>query len=203
MGKYLSDSQWKPFAKKLTDLKVPDNGIQKAISTFSKLGDDKLDEKERCLAILMKLATELHRRKEVNADKPLNEDLAGLISEIAAGQEGIFNFKKEKANALKSVPRSPLLEGAAWTPIAKKIADLKISDGGLEKAVTAYQKVPIDSLPERERCLDILNKLAVSLHRKPEINAANDLNEAVAKLIQAIATDQEKIFNTKKKFGVK
>jgi hypothetical protein len=87
--------------------------------------------------------------------------------------------------------------------VAKKIADLKISDGGLEKAVSAYQKVPIDSLPERERCLDILKKLAVSLLKKPEINAVLDLNEAVAKLIQAIATDQEKIFNIKKKYGVK
>ena len=195
MSDPLTEADWKPYAKQLADLKIKDGGLQKALGNYQKLPEAKVGERERCLAILMKLTTALDRLKEVNYNLDLNEHMAAMIGAIAAEQEKIYDAKKA---AKPKWRKSKLLTEADWKPYGKQLADWKLKDGGLQKALASWEKLPDDKVPERERCLAVLMKLTTSIDRLKEVNANLDFNEHMAGMISAVAEQEEQIYNAKK-----
>jgi hypothetical protein len=191
----LTENDWKPFGKKLADLNIKDGGLQQSLRTFERIPTDKTGERDRCLAILLKLTTNLHKLKEVNAVKDLDKHLSDMISAITKQQEDIFNARKD---AKASLTRSPLLTENDFKPFAEKLAGLNIKDGGLQQSLHTYQNIATDKLPERERCLSILLKLTTALHQLKEVNADKDLDKHMSDMISAITKEQEQIFNAKK-----
>jgi hypothetical protein len=109
-SKILAEQSWKTLASKSG---VKDNGLQKALADYQKLGDDKYDD---CLAVLTtvtRLATALRKDKQAQSSPAVAKYLADVVvasqderAEIAkakdvAAKAEAANLKKAQAEAKK------------------------------------------------------------------------------------------------------
>jgi hypothetical protein len=83
----------------LSKNKIKDNGLQKALAAYEKLGDDEYDDRLQQLAQVSKLATTLKKDKEVAANKQVVRYLEDLL---AAADSEEKKLDKEKAAAKKT-----------------------------------------------------------------------------------------------------
>ncbi len=87
-----TESQWKAVVQKS---KIKDNGLQKALAEYEKLGDDKSQEKVKALDAVKKLASGLGKDKAIAA----NADVAKFLDGLEAGAD---TAKKDAATAAKA-----------------------------------------------------------------------------------------------------
>jgi hypothetical protein len=94
--KLLTENGWKTMVQKF---KVKDNGLQKALSVYEKLADDKVEERLKAIAAVTQLANVLKKAKEV---APLPDAVKYLTNLLAAAQTVPGEINKAKALAAKT-----------------------------------------------------------------------------------------------------
>jgi len=107
-NKELNDAAWKNLAQKN---KIKDNGLQKALATYADLEEEDHEQRLKCVASILQLASNLKKAKEVAANSEVVKYLANVIS--AADSEKAVVTKEAAAAAKAEVEAKKKADAAA------------------------------------------------------------------------------------------
>ncbi len=165
-SKVLNDSAWKDVLAKNKGLK--DNGLQKALAEFKKLGDDEFDDAQKILAQVQKLVAQLKKSKEIAAVPAADKFLVELTKAADTAERDVA---KDKAEADKKAKAKADADKKAKAAAAKKTDDEDDDEEDTPDLLTTKLKVLLRLVARGERMHALLGKsgkkVVVMLSRKP------------------------------------
>jgi hypothetical protein len=122
----LDSKAWRTLS---TKFKIKDNGLEKALASFEKLGEEAHEESLKAVGVITQLASTLKKAREVVTVPPVVKHLGELISAAEAQKNDIIKRKAEAAKAEAQAEKDKLA--------ANKAAELAKAQAEKAKAAEA------------------------------------------------------------------